>query len=119
MPQQKQPLPKSAPSQNLRWQKPNPVHHANLAIQMLAAAPNHRALKYAEQSAVMMFGILPANRSARVAKNQQVLAQLVIVMKMTVQLAHHASTTTTHRLAHRAPAAMMRRQVVVVVMMHQ
>jgi hypothetical protein len=106
MPQQKQPLPKSAPSQNLRWQKPNPVHHANHAIQMLAAALNHRAPKYVAQSAVMMFGILPENHSVRVAKSQ---AELVVVMKTTVQLAHLANTTTKHQLAHHEPVATMHR----------
>jgi hypothetical protein len=125
MPQQKQPLPRSAPSQNLRWQKPNPVHHANLAIQMLAAALNHRAPKYVEQSAVMMFGILPENHSARVAKSQ---VDHVAVMKMNVQLAHLASTTTKHHRVHHVLAVMtqhrlahhahteMKRQVVPVVM---
>ena len=107
MPQQKQPLPRSAPSQNLRWQKPNPVHHANLAIQMLAAALNHRAPKYVEQSAVMMFGILPENHSARVAKSQEELEVPAIVTKKNVQLAHRASTTMKHQLAHHAHVVMM------------
>jgi hypothetical protein len=83
---------------------------------MLVAEPNHRALKYVEPSAVMMFGILPANHNARVAKSQ---AELVVAMKMTVQLAHRASTTTKHRPAHHARVVKMRRQVVPVVMTHQ
>jgi hypothetical protein len=107
MPQQKLPLPRSAPSQNLRWQKPNPVHHANRAIQMHVVALNHRALKYAEQSAVMMFGILPENPSARVAKSQAELEVPVIVMKMNAQLAHRVSTTTKHQLAPHALDVMM------------
>jgi hypothetical protein len=96
-------LPRSVPSQIPRWQRPNLAHLVNHAIQMLVAAPNHRAPKYVAQSAVMMFGILPENHSVRVAKSQ---AELVVVMKTTVQLAHLANTTTKLRLAHRAPVAM-------------
>jgi hypothetical protein len=105
--QQKQLLPRSVPSQNLRWQKPNRVHHANHAIQMPVAALNHRALKYAAQSAVMTFGILPENHSARVAKSQAELEVPAIDMKRIAQLARRASTTTKHQLGHHAPVAMM------------
>jgi hypothetical protein len=104
---QKQLLPRSAPSQNLRWQKPNPEHLANLVTQMLVVAPNLHALKFVAPSAVMMFGILRANHNVRVAKSQPELALLVTVMKMTVQLAHLVSTTTTHLHARHVLAAMM------------
>ena len=112
MPQRKLLLPRSAPSQNLRWQKPNPVHLANLATQMPAVAPNLHALKFVAPSAVMMFGILRANHNVRVAKSQPELALLATVMKMTVQLARRVSTTTKHLRAHHAPAVTMRHQVV-------
>jgi hypothetical protein len=108
---QKQLLPRSAPSQNLRWQKPNPEHLANLVTQMLVVAPNLHALKFVAPSAVMMFGILRANHNVRVAKSQPELALLVTVMKMTVQLAHLANTTTKLRLAHHAPVVTTHHQV--------
>jgi len=109
---QKQLLPRSAPSQNLRWQKPNPVHLANLATQMPAVALNLRALKFAAPSAVMMFGILRANHNVRVAKSQPELALHVVATKMNVQHAHLVNTTTKHQLAHRVPVAMMHQLVV-------
>ena len=109
---QKQLLPRSAPSQNLRWQKPNPVHLANLATQMPVVAPNLRARKFAALSAAMMFGILRANHNVRVAKSQPELALLATVMKMTVQLARLVSTTTKHLRAHHAPVVTMHHQVV-------
>jgi len=109
---QKQLLPRSAPSQNLRWQKPNPEHLANLVTQMLVVAPNLHALKFVAPSAVMMFGILRANHNVRVAKSQPELALLVTVMKMTVQLARLVSTTTKHLRAHHAPVVTMHHQVV-------
>ncbi|NCX79913.1 MAG: hypothetical protein EBW96_08455, partial [Actinobacteria bacterium] len=98
MPQQKLQQPRSALSQNPRWLKPNLAHLVNLAIQRLAAALNHRAPKYVEQSEVMMFGILPENHSARVAKSHQALVAPATVTKMIVQLAHRASTTMKHQL---------------------
>ena len=109
---QKQLLPRSAPSQNLRWQKPNPVHLANHATQMPVVAPNFHALKFVAPSAAMMFGILRANHNVRVAKSQPELALLATVMKMTVQLAHRVSTTTKHLRAHHAPVVTMHHQVV-------
>jgi hypothetical protein len=81
---------------------------------MPVAALNHRAPKFAELSAVMMFGILPENHSARVAKSQP---ELAVAMKTTVQLALHVSTTKKHQPAHHAPVVMMRHQVVPVVTM--
>ena len=101
--QQNQLLPRSALNQNLRWQKPNPVHLVNHATQMPAVGPNLHVLKFVAPSAVMMFGILRANHNARVAKSQPELALLATVMKMTVQLAHRVSTTTKHLRAHHAP----------------
>jgi hypothetical protein len=83
------------------------VHLANRATQMPAAEQNHRALKYAAQSAVMTFGILPENHSARVAKSQAELEVPAIDMKRIAQLARRASTTTKHQLGHHAPVAMM------------
>jgi hypothetical protein len=111
---------------------------------MPVVALNHRAPKFGEPSAAMMFGILPVNRNAKVAKSHQELAVPGIVMKMSGQLALRASTATKHQvvrhapvvmmhhqvvhhvhikmklqLAHHALAAMMQRQVARVVMMHQ
>jgi hypothetical protein len=94
---------KSAPSQNLRWQRQNLALHVNRATQMLVVAPNRRVPKYGELSAVMMFGILPANHNARVAKSQLGLAAHAIDMKTIVQLVHHANITTKHQVAHHAP----------------
>ena len=116
---QKQLLPRSAPSQNLRWQKPNPVHLANHAIQMLAAALNHRAPKYEAPSAVMMFGILRANHNARVAKNQPELAQHAVVTKMIVQPAHHVHIKMKPQPVLRVHAVMMQRQAAPVAMKRQ
>jgi hypothetical protein len=107
--QQKQLLPRSALSQNPRWQKPNPVHLVNHATQMPAAEQNLHGLKFVAPSAVTMFGILRANHNARVAKNQ---VDHVAVTKTIAQLAHHVSTTTKHRLVHLAPVVMMHLQVV-------
>jgi hypothetical protein len=114
--QQKLPLPRSVPSQIPRLQKLNPARRVNRVIQMLVAGLNRHAPKFVELSGVMMFGILPENHNARVAKNQP---ELAVVMKMTAQHAHHANITTKHRPAHHAPVAMMRHQVVPVVTKHQ
>ena len=109
---QKQLLPRSALSQNLRWQKPNPVRLANHAIQMHAAEPNLHALKFVAPSAAMMFGILQANHNAKVAKSQPELALSVTVMKTIAQLAHLVNTTTKHLRAHHALVVTMHHQVV-------
>jgi ABC-type molybdate transport system ATPase subunit len=109
---QKQLLPRSAPSQNLRWQRLNPAHLANHATQTPAAELNLHALKFVAPSAAMMFGILQANHNARVAKSQPELALRATDMKMTAQPARHVSTTTKHRLAHRAHVVKMHQLVV-------
>jgi hypothetical protein len=60
----------------------------------------------------MMFGILPANHNARVAKSHPGLAVLAIVMKMSAQLARHANITTKHQVAHHAHVETTLRQQV-------
>jgi hypothetical protein len=108
---QKRLLPRSALSQNLRQQKPNPAHLANHATQMPAAELNRRGLKFVVLSAAMMFGILRANHNARVAKSQLEHVPHAVVLKMIAQHARHANTTTRHRLAHHVPVVMMQQVV--------